>query len=445
MNLKETGQFLKEFGSEFHRPRSLGVWLFATFTVFVFADSSLRTYFQKEYLLDFYLVIFAGVMIGWLWWRHHFSRRKKDKIGIVIAIATDTAEISKLKDDLVAKLRKNFIDANLSDLTDIIVLQNHHAREIKQKSDIDRMNKKVQGHFWVWGTARERNGKTYLDLEGYVIHRPVGVKTGDKISRDFRSALPTRIEFSNNFTFQASELTADGIYFTARFITGMAALVSGDPEMALTLLKALDAEISRLPLIPPNLIFIRSKIPFLISDSHITIAQYALTNNQPDRAKEELANSLNMNPKSYAAWVFKSLFEFSVENNPKEALLSTLKSESLGGYDSTWKYNKTFLLLWQGQYADVLKMCKHLSRHSFEGEGRTLQEVLEFNKRLIDSGDTKPEIYFWVGFLYYKKINNLPQALHYLEEFERRADGTMKSLVDVTKVYLAEIKQQMEI
>ncbi len=445
MTMKEIIQLLNEFRSESHTPKVLMVWLFVAVFAFVFVDGFLRGYFPSEFIFLFYKLVLVLIMSGWLWWRHYFPRRKKDRIGIVIAIASDSPEISNLKDDLVAKLSKNFENAKLSEMIDIIVLPNHHATEIKQKGDIDRFNKKVDGHFWVIGKARNRGGKTYLDLDGYVIHSPVGVKTKNIISRDFRSALPVRIEFSNNLTFQFSELTADHIYFTARFITSMAALVSGDPEVALTLLKALDIEISAPPAVPPNLAFIRSKIPILVSDSHITIAQYELTKGNTNRAKEELTASFVTNPKSYAAWVFRSLIEFSIDNNPREALLSTRRAEFLGGYDSTWKYNKTFLLLWQSNYLDALKMCKHLSRHSFDGEENTLREVFEFNEALIKNGTAKPEIYFWLGFLHYKKKNNIPQALYYLEEFEKQADGTMKSLVDVAKGYLVEIRQQIGI
>ena len=437
--------FLKDYLSNFHKPSALVAWVAILVLFFAFVHNFLIGLLPVTYLPWVYLGIIIAVACFWCWKRFRLPRRVKNKLNIVIAIATeDEKDGATLKNDLVSKLREDLIQGGLGDMAHVIVLANHLAQRAKVRTDIDRMNKKVQGHLWIWGSARKRNGRTYLDLEGLVIHRPVGLRTQKALSVEFRQALPKRIEFSDNLSFQFSELSADMIYFTARYVTGVAALLSGDPNLALQLHSALRGQLAAQnhPL-PPNLDFIENKLPVTISDAHLTKAFFHNERNEVEEARTELETALNTNPKSYAALTFRSILEFSRDNNPEAALATTERAERVATYDATWKYNKAFLLLWLGQYEEALKLCRSITRHSYQGEDGAVRDVELFNEKLIQGGHARPSVYFWLGHLYYQKNQNLPKALEYFEEFERRADASMQLLLAQSSAGIVDIKATM--
>ena len=74
-----------------------------------------------------------------------------------------------------------------------------------------------------------------------------------------------------------------------------------------------------------------------------------------------------------------------------------------------------------------------------------VREVEEFNMNLKKRGLLKVQLYFWLGFLNYKKKNNLPEAFRYLEEFINKSTPEMETLVQKANSYLGEIRREMGI
>jgi hypothetical protein len=132
---------------------------------------------------------------------------------------------------------------------------------------------------------------------------------------------------------------------------------------------------------------------------------------------------------------------FSWDNDPKKSL-SILK-KCHGFSDPTWRYNEAFLHFWLGNYPTALKQCEKIKKHS--NDLAVSQEVVQFNENIVASDDSKCALYFWLGFNYFYKQNNLPLALKNFELFEQKADTNMSSLKQKSSPWLIAIKQQMNI
>ena len=114
-----------------------------------------------------------------------------------------------------------------------------------------------------------------------------------------------------------------------------------------------------------------------------------------------------------------------------------------GASAPTWRYNEAFLHFWLGNYPSALKQCEKIKKYS--NDFVVSQEVTQFNEKILASDNSKHVLFFWLGFNYYYKQNNLPLALKNFELFEQKSDTSTVSLKQKSSPWLIEIKQQMNI
>ena len=86
---------------------------------------------------------------------------------------------------------------------------------------------------------------------------------------------------------------------------------------------------------------------------------------------------------------------------------------------------------------ELLNHVKRLFTLSYRGEEIQIAEVEEFNLTLLkDVNLNKPQLYFWLGYINYKKKNNLPKSLEYFEKFEEKNTPAMVLLTQKSSPYL---------
>lgn len=435
-------KLLTEYITDFSNPKALGAWI-AIFVLFLVPTNSLFGSFLDLFALQrIYALIIVAILLAWLINRKYLPKNRGNKVGIVISIFVENEPAQKtLKMDLVHKLRKNFDESDLKDLVHVVVVPNHVAETIKNAENIFFLNRKIKGHFWITGTVRKRAGKIYMDLEGMVMHRPIAMTVSNKLGREFRAALPKRLESLSDFAFQLSEFSGDNIYIVSRFITGTAAYFSGDPLLALKMHGDLLAQLRALPMpLLPNLSRVKSKLPKLICEENLLLARAYFARGDIQTAEKYLESCFNQQPNNYGALTLRSIIEFLHKHDAPKALATTLQAQKYAGSDYVWKYNKTFLQLWVGAYSDALKTARKIRSGVTDGqELLVVAEVEEFTKKLLQQPTVNPVIYFWLGYLnYHQKRNNL-EAKKYFEEFIRRATPGMSLLVNNAKTCLGEI------
>lgn len=411
--------------------------------------------FIKEILSDTntrFLVYVIIILLWVLYWAHYkfcLPKNKKHMVGLVVAIHTESShEENRLRADLISNLQKSILNEGLGNLINIIVLKNHFCEKIKDARDVYNMRKKVKGHFYLFGKAKRRKdgeNKYFLDLDGLVVHTPVDMHTSSALSQDFISVLPKEISFFESMEFKGFRITADIIYLAVKYITGIASYLSGDPNLAIKLHTNLKDEFDKLKPLPPNIQKIKNKVPSLLSDEELFIARsYYIKEDFPNMEKQ-VSKALEINPNSYGAWLVKAIVDFRFKNDPVEALKSIKMAKRYVKNTGEWRYSQAFLQLWLEKYPDAIRTIDKIIKCSYFHEPITATEVEQFNLKLLKEGKFKPQLYFWLGFINYKKTNNLPKSLEYLEEFEKKCTDEMLPLKNKSTPYLREIKKMMQL
>jgi len=444
---------------------------------------------REEEILKFsqrFLYIYCGLciicVIVWIIIHSHFPSNLNNKIGIIICVDAESEKQKiRLKKDFVNNLKTLLKTNGLFDLFHTVVLKDYQAeRAIKiideynnKKSEIIRKNqinisnikkppkeirkwkkfdKKVRGHFYIWGNIKERydiDKKYFIETNALVKHVPISFSKSDEIRDSLNNIYGRLIVFDERVEFAGFHLTADIVYLSARYIIGIASLYSYDPFTALTLHKGLDKEIeNRFKPLPQNLLKVLEHLKVLLSKEYYLIAFIKYKIYKDIRgAKEFIEQSLSVNPKNYDALIFKSLLAFVVDRNPTETLKMLLKAKKYSNNDYTWLYNKAFLYMYVGKFEKGFNDYKKLNTISFQNEDKIVQECIDFNKQLIEQEPNKKQALFILGFLYYKKLGNYPLALEYFERFERETKGNekYKYLLKRSTTYIGELKKAMEI
>jgi tetratricopeptide (TPR) repeat protein len=161
--------------------------------------------------------------------------------------------------------------------------------------------------------------------------------------------------------------------------------------------------------------------------------------------ENQVKRAIEINPNSYGGWLLKAIVDFLYRGDPAEAMESIKKAKRYVRGTGEWRYSQAFLQLWLGRYPDAIKTLDKIVSCSYSHENITACEVEDFNLKLLKQGKFKGQLYFWLGFLNYKKKNNLPQSLEYFEKFENECTADMILLKQKSTPWLRDIRRDMGI
>ncbi|MBU1356738.1 MAG: hypothetical protein KJ620_09240, partial [Candidatus Edwardsbacteria bacterium] len=154
--------------------------------------------------------------------------------------------------------------------------------------------------------------------------------------------------------------------------------------------------------------------------------------------------AIKNNEKNYSVWLLKAIIDFMVSKNVEESFKSIGKAELYAKNTHEWRYSKAFLYFWIADYPKAIDLCQKIKTQNYINENVTLEEVRAFNLNLLKQPLPKAQLYFWIGYLSYHKVNNLINALQDFEMFEKLADASMYILKNRSSAYLIEIKQKLK-
>lgn len=426
--------------------------------VFILASGSAEIFLSQFVDLKLRITCYAIIQFIWIiyWFVNKFRLpRNKKKVGIVISIYSENEnERQKLKADFISKLKKDLRSEKILDFSEVIFLKNHFSYRIKEannpQKEVEAINKKIKANFYVWGDVKKRpdgdaGEKYYIYFQGYVVHKPIPQNLSKIIAADFSKILPREINFLEKRSFKGFEASATIIHLAAKYIIGIAAFVSQDPNLAFRLHNGLREQFNIIRPLPLPLQDIRNQIPLLISGEALQIAKWHYKNEQIIEAKNFLDRSIMENNHNYGTWLFKAIVDFRCDNNIDKALESIGKAEQYSNNNLEWRYSKAFLLFWNEDYPNALKLCQKIKRQNYPTENTTLNEVRQFTLEILSKNPTQVQLFFWIGFLSLFKQNNLADALLDFENFEKSANDSMRVLKQKSTAYLRDIKLQMQI
>jgi len=414
-----------------------------------------------------YFVVCLTWFFYWLYERNYMPKNKKDYVGIVICIETENdKQKNRLKNDFVKRFRELIAQKNLKKIINIILLSNYQAKYAirvleeyannKQNKEAvkewQKIRKRTQGHFFVYGSIKERQdgeNRYYLDLEALVIHAPVQFHTQKQIVQDFLSVWYKQISFKEKLEFKGFLFAADSIFIAVQYVVGIASLVSGDIFLALELHTRLDNDpyFLKVSSLQPNLLNVKKKLKILLAEENFLIAKSFSKQGAFPEAERYLEQSLSIEP-NYGSYLLKSIIEFSSKNNPDESLKCVYRARDLATRnDGTWRYNEGFLLIYMERFTESLKVYHRIVNTSFVGEENRLVEIYRFNEDFLKAHPEKIQSCFIIGFLKYKKEQNYPVALEYLEKFISKniSQDKYRVLREKAEVYQKEIKKKMDL
>lgn len=402
-----------------------------------------------EVPFPFYAIgIFAislTIFIFWAFYVWYYPKRSRNRLGVAVAVQVEELEDYKFfKKDFLTPFKSKISDLNLP--FDVLVLKNHQSEKVETTEDARSILKKTRAHFCIWGSIKKRKnapaGEKYLfSLRGIVIHKPIQEVQKVLLRKEFDALLPNTMIFEEHLQFEVFEFRANQAVAALDYITGRAALLSGDFNTAIRLHESLFNAIQSGQQFPIS----KETLKNLLSLEYDQKASFEFFNPAAgDAYIESVKKSLQYNQYNYGALLKRAIVEFDGGNGSPQIALNTIKEAKQRAPSGTyhWIYSKAFLHFWMEQYNDAIQSCEKLKEKSYGGEEITVQEVIKFNEDLLKKFD-KPQLYYWLGFVSVVKRKNIPLADKYFQTFIEKANGSMDDLKTRAESYLSNIKKEI--
>ena len=398
------------------------------------------------------LLICAFVFIIW-----YLTRRPqkvgKGKIGIVIAISTENQKVQeRLKNDFIDDLNE-IIKKNHHQQFQIIVLSEYHSKKIINGKSASKYHSKTRAHLIIYGNCKIRMHETkecyYLKLDASVVHTPLPVQISNSLSVEMRAILPSKLIFRADDEIKGFILTAETLGYGARYMIGLASLVSGDLNTAYDLHNGIMEEIDRLDQedseeVKSGLATIRRFLPLHLSNEALILAEVVY------RAKKEhyledmgkyLETVKRFDPRNYKAHIFRGIYYFLAKRDTKTALDEIRKSKNERDY--TWQINEAFIKAYEGDLEAAHKLYKRASLVGLQSN--VPLETEEFIHDMLDIEPDKIQLWYCLGMINYfikEDLKIAKESFEHFIELSKEKNEFLKS-VDFAEKYVNEIYMKL--
>lgn len=435
----------------------------------------LASVFSKEMI---YIIIFVVYFLVWLYYRNKLPRKKKDKIGLILSIqAENDKQKIRIKEDFFEKLKERLSVNNLTDSFDVLFLSDYQTEKVnsiiekhtnllnrlKQKDYIvseedkqilvswKKIEEKTQGNFWIFGKIKERiegEKKYFFTLDARVIHFQLQDRNINPVKKAFDDSWIRKISIDEKVELFGFELAAELVFIGLNYVTGIAAYISNDPQTAFKLHESLLNELHRkFSSLPQNLKKIQKNIIKFLADECVLIAHNYLLQEDKVNTKLYIDKIFQYSKDNYDGYLLKSVYEFSLENNPTKSVETCNVAMKFSAGNGTWRYNKAFLLLFMNEFSKALELYVEIENYDYYGEETAVDQVIYFNEqRLIVEPDNLISN-FILGFVYFKKKNNPAQALEYFEniKIQKSRSTDIEKFFEKINKFLQEIKLSLSL
>lgn len=403
--------------------------------------------------------VFAAVAAISIIWHvtNRVPKAKKGNIGIGVAIIADNeAQTKKLQADFIKRLRELSYNWHPASGVSFVEFPAHVADRVVNRSPAEalRLLERSRCHFILYGQAREReiNGRKHvLDLSGIVRHAPITQELSARFGAEFADLFPKRMLIEHENDLLSFEFTAAWIDVVARYIVGIAALLSGDDRFAerafLDLDKALTgATSSSLPAVAK----IRNRLPHRIAEVYKRRLGILSTRHHMTRDKklliemEQVLDALEKwDSNYYGLHLSRAMCHFSLRRDVSAANLEIRKCQNVE--DGTWLWSKAFLEVYSGDLMNAWKTYQ-LAFRAPVGENIHSQ-CEEFIHCVLEEEPDKGQLHFALGLINYRFKSDYVAARRDLERFlDWVAKGKLKysPQVEAARKWIRAIDKESE-
>jgi len=384
----------------------------------------------------------------WATWSYfnRIPKLRKAIVGIVVGVACETPEHrAKVHSDFVLRLKE--VMEGGTKRFEVLELPPFAARDCQDAASALRYLAKARSHFMIYGSVRERalSGKSVhvMHIEGLVRHAPVPDAVRQDLSNDFGHVLPRKVLVPSDGDFLGFEVTSELVDVSARFVIGVAAMISGDLIYAESLLLDVERRLrTRTGEAAPSVREIMRRLPARFDQLYRLWINHLSERFVVTRNKEYLQTGdgvsgklLQRDPRSYNALLHRAICEFVLRRNVKGArsLLKLCNKEP----DGTWLYSTAFLNAYEGK----MKQAKGQYRRAFKMPCRDATVALqceEFIQMVVEEEPERSQLWFVLGYLnLYAKRDPVAAHRDFQKFLGHPESGKFPEEVDEAKTLLA--------
>lgn len=403
-SLKELYELIEKF---WYRRLTLFLILVLAVTSYVPLYSSLNLNLPLTALIG--SIFFIIVLITLIWrLTTRVPQTPKNSVGFIVALSSeDKKAYEQIAIDFVDKIRELISQGDYIYPFYFIELPRYYSKQIKTPSDALEFLKRARGHFLIYGKVRVRriSGKPHhvLNLRTLVRHLPVPLEISKEFSKEIGSVIPTSnisIEMDNEL--EEFDITSEWVSVAARYVIGVAALISRDFTYARTLFESIWEEKQRLANDVAAIKIIKNRIGPRLVETYLGLI-YLIEREWERSAKvlvsdklEEYLNRLaEVAPDNYQVRTTRAFWTFVLKRDVHAAKAEIERCRN--NRDTTWRFSDAFLSAYGGDLSNAEKQYKAIGeRHAgmevpFQVEG--------FIVWILEKEPEKAQLYYCLGLI----------------------------------------------
>ena len=381
---------------------------------------------SKLDLVDYAVVSLVLIAIIAVWYfTNRVPRTKKGVIGFVLAITAEKeSQARRLRSDFGTTIRELLTQSPGLYKFELIEYSKNQSAKVTAGTAA-RYLLKSRARFMVYGRARMRRvgGDKYhvLNLEGVVAHAALPPKTAQAFSAEFQDIFPRKLRIHKEIDLLAFEITAELIDVIARYIVGIAAMVSGDLDYAEELFRELRSRLGPVKVAVPAVIKVRQRVPTRLRELHDIQLQlvrqaFFLRRDMEDlrRADVILEKLEQLGRLDYSQTLTKAMCEFLLRRNVKKA--KRLLRNCHGHPDATWRYSLAFLFAYTGDIQKARRLYQ-VAFHSEHLDTTVPIQTEEFIRLVLHDEPEVCQLYYCLGLINYFVKKDMASALRDFKDF----------------------------
>jgi len=421
---------------------------------------SLRLQLCEHVLLWFLLV--SIVFLVWYEYCKYIPKNKISKFSVVVAIKTETEHLRKriicdFKDEIEKQISMNCLTKSIN----LIVLNQHQSEAIndivekvvingkqsnKEEKSLVKLMVKRRYNLIIYGSMKLRNNNEniyVIDTRVVLLGKAVDDAYNKHVTEIIKNVWIPSLKFPERLEIDGTYAVANYYFLSSLYLVGYAAYFSGITSESIVIFEKLLAQksnpISNILLSLDNNWF--RKIELFVSDAYVQLARYSYDNGYDNKNIVQYLGKALSFKENYDALLLRAIISFNMGRKVNEAIDYIVRAKAIAT-NNVWMYSMAFLLLYSDQHEEALRYYNNVARSSYHGEMSLIDQVIVFIKKVIDEEPDKYTLYFALGFLYYKKLDDKANALKALTVFRDKSMPHQNGILyRRAKTYMDEIQR----
>lgn len=373
----------------------------------------------------------AAPWAGWAWTRR-ISRHRRGSVGFGVALVYDDPDQARrLQSDFLEELRRRLVGRRALHPFHFIAFPEHVAKKLRSREDAEFLARKSHSHFLIYGSARQRpiagEGQHVLELFGLVLHSPTSPDVAKQLSSEFGEVLPRTLLVAQENDLFTLAFTAAWVDVAARYIVGIASLISGDLAYAEDLFKGLEEEFEKQTgALPPSIAIIKNRLPQRLADVYkvrVNLLSQAFWHKRDRTLLEEaepwLEKLHEYDDAYYTGHLQRAICAFVLRRDIQEARAALSRCKQVP--DPTWRYSVAFLDAYEGDLQAAYNQYKKAFRLPLRDETVPVQSE-EFIHIVLDEEPEQSQLHFCLGMINEHAKRDLNSARRDYERFLATTD-----------------------